>query len=87
MNYKLTILPSFKKDAEKACKKNSALNKILTNKMNEIIRNPYHYKPLRYNLAGERRVHILKSFILKFLIDEKNKTVVFIFFGHHDNAY
>jgi mRNA-degrading endonuclease RelE of RelBE toxin-antitoxin system len=55
--------------------------------MNEIILNPQHYKPLKYDLAGERRVHIMKSFVLKFEIDEAAKTVKFIFFGHHDEAY
>ena len=46
-----------------------------------------HYKPLKYDLAGERRVHIMKSFVLKFEIDENKKIVAFIFFGHHDEAY
>jgi mRNA-degrading endonuclease RelE of RelBE toxin-antitoxin system len=55
--------------------------------MKEILENPEHYKPLRHDLAGERRVHILKSFVLKFEIDEENKTVTFLFFGHHDEAY
>ncbi len=29
----------------------------------------------------------MKSFILKYVIDEETKTVVFLFFGHHDEAY
>ena len=56
-------------------------------KMNDIVTDPYNYKPLRYDLAGERRVHIMKSFVLKFTIDETNKTITFIFFGHHDEVY
>ena len=55
--------------------------------LNEIARNPEHYKPLMHDLAGERRVHIMKSFVLKFIIDENTKTVTFFFFGHHDDAY
>ena len=46
-----------------------------------------NYKPLKYGLAGERRVHIMKSFVLKFEVDEAGKAVKFIFFGHHDDAY
>ena len=29
----------------------------------------------------------MKSFVLKFEIDEQNKIVTFFFFGHHDEAY
>ncbi|MDO8516653.1 MAG: type II toxin-antitoxin system RelE/ParE family toxin [Nanoarchaeota archaeon] len=85
--YNLEIKPSCQKDIEKLCKKNPVLKEVLEKKMNEVIENPQHYKPLKYDLAGERRVHILKSFVLKFEIDEQNKIVTFIFFGHHDEAY
>lgn len=85
--YNLEIKPSCKKDIEKLCKKNPILRKALERKMNEILENPYHYKPLKYDLAGERRVHIMKSFVLKFEIHEDIKLVVFLFFGHHDEAY
>lgn len=66
---------------------NAALEEALKRKMNEILENPQHYKPLRHDLAGERRVHVMKSFVLKFEIAEPIKTVKFIFFGHHDDAY
>ena len=85
--YNLEIKPSCQKDIEKLCKKNPVLREALENKMNEILENPQHYKPLKYDLAGERRVHIMKSFVLKFEIDENTKTVIFIFFGHHDEAF
>ncbi|MEK6946485.1 MAG: hypothetical protein AABX32_02660 [Nanoarchaeota archaeon] len=55
--------------------------------MSEILDNPSRYKPLRYDLAGVRRVHILKSFVLKFEIDESRKAVNFLAFEHHDEAY
>ena len=29
----------------------------------------------------------MKSFVLKFEIDENSKNVKFLFFGHHDEAY
>ena len=87
MSYTPSFTPICQRAIDKACKKNSILRKILDNKIREILINPYHYKPLGYDLAGERRVHILKSDVLKFTIDEQNKTVIFIFFGHHDEAY
>jgi mRNA-degrading endonuclease RelE of RelBE toxin-antitoxin system len=79
MNYKFTFTFLCERAIDKACKKNSVLEKILRKKIDEIIKNPHHYKPLKYDLAGERRVHILKNFVLKFVIDEQNKKVTFIF--------
>ena len=87
MTYNIEIHPKCKGEIRKLCKKDPVLERILKKKMNEILENPYHYKPLKYDLAGERRVHIMKSFVLKFEIDELYKTVRFIFFGHHDEAY
>ncbi|MEK6807816.1 MAG: type II toxin-antitoxin system RelE/ParE family toxin [Nanoarchaeota archaeon] len=85
--YEINIKPSCLRDIEKLGKKNPVLREVLEKKMNEIVQNPQHYKPLKYDLAGERRVHIMKSFVLKFKTDENNKVVEFIFFGHHDDAY
>ena len=87
MIYEIEIKPSCLDDIRKLCKKNLELEKSLKRKMDEIVQNPSHYKPLRYGLVGERRVHIMKSFVLKFEIDETRKIVIFIFFGHHDDAY
>ena len=84
--YHFEIKPSCQEVIEKLSKKNPVLKKALENKMEEIVQNPHHYKPLRYDLAGERRVHILKNFILKYEINESSRTVTFIFFGHHDDA-
>ena len=85
--YVVEVMPSCERMIEKACKKNPVLRDALRKKMKEIIENPLHYKPLKYDLAGERRVHLLKSFVLKFSIDETQKVVRFLFFGHHDEAY
>ena len=87
MSYIPSFAPTCERQIEKACKKNSILRKILNKKINEIIANPHHYKPLGYDLAGERRVHIMKNQILKFRVDKQNNRVIFIFFGHHDEAY
>lgn len=87
MTYTQVISFQCQKEINKLCRKNPLLEKVLRRKINEIILNPTHYKPLRYDLAGERRVHILKSFVLKFKIDETNKTLIFLSFCHHDQAY
>ena len=87
MTYSMLVSDACEKSIDKLCKKNHVLRDALEKKMNEILENPQHYKPLKYDLAGERRVHIIKSFVLKFEIIEKRKTVVFIVFEHHDNVY
>ena len=85
--YNFEIIPSLQKTLNKLSKKDKNLYEAVMNKIDEIIQNPHHYKPLRYDLAGERRVHIMKSFVLKFEIHEDRKAVEFFFFGHHDEAY
>ena len=46
--YNAEIKPSCQKNIEKLCKKNHILREILEKKMNEIVQNPQHYKPLKY---------------------------------------
>ena len=68
-------------------KKDPVVFRAVQRKINEIMQNPSHYKPLSYDLKGERRVHIMKSFVLKFKIDDVNSVVTFLVFEHHDDAY
>jgi len=87
MRYGIEIKPSCKESINKLCRKNPVLERAISNKIEQILENPQHFKPLRHDLAGERRVHIMKSFVLKYEIDENAKIVTFLFFGHHDEAY
>ncbi len=87
MSYNSIVHPKCRREINKACKKNPVLREILRKKMHEIVLNPSRYKPLKYDLAGERRVHIMKSFVLKFEVDDSTKIVTFLAFEHHDNAY
>ena len=87
MSYSLEIKPSCQDSIRKLCKKNPVMENCLRKKIEELLQNPSHYKPLRYGFVGERRVHVLKSFVLKFEIDEVQKVVTLLFFGHHDDAY
>jgi len=87
MSYEAIVNQKCQEEIKKACRKNSLLETVLKKKISEVLENPQHYKPLRYDFAGERRVHIMKSFVLIFEIDEANKTVQFIEFKHHDEAY
>jgi YafQ family addiction module toxin component len=69
----------------KACSKNRELENALQKKIAFILENPEHSKPLKNELAGQRRVHILKSFVLIYTVQKD--TVYVVDFDHHDNVY
>jgi YafQ family addiction module toxin component len=85
MDYRLEIKPSCQKSITKACHKNLPLRRALEKKIRAIQENPEQYKPLRKDLAGQRRVHILKSFVLRYEIS--SDVVTLLSFSHHDEAY
>lgn len=55
-------------------KKDRKRYEICMKKIEEIVGDPEHYKPLRYDMKNIRRVHIAKSFVLTFKI-----VVLFVF--------
>ncbi len=69
---------------KKLKKKDNFLFKRLGSKIEEILENPTHYKPLRDDLKGTRRVHV-GHFVIIFKIQDE--TVIFISFKHHNDAY
>ncbi|MFO7967356.1 MAG: type II toxin-antitoxin system mRNA interferase toxin, RelE/StbE family [Archaeoglobaceae archaeon] len=85
--YKYYIERKLKKKLKKISKKDKKFYEIVINKIEEIIENPSHYKPLRYNLKALRRVHVDKSFVIIFEIDEENEIVRFLDLDHHDRIY
>ncbi len=85
--YSLVVKPKADKLFKKMGKKNRITLEIIRKKINEIIKNPKAYKPLRAPLQYLRRVHIQKSFVLLFSIDEEKKVVIIHNYKHHDDAY
>ena len=74
------------KRLKKLKKGDPQLYQRLEKKMEEILQNPTHFKPLSNVLKGKRRAHI-GSFVIIFSVDEKNQLVFFLEFDHHDKAY
>lgn len=72
---------------QKLAKKNPKQFEIVAKKLHQILDNPYRFKPLSNVMKGHRRVHIDKSFVLIYSIDEKNKTVILEDYDHHDKIY
>ncbi len=84
MDYSLDISAEADKKFKKLESKNKKQLDIIDKKVRQILQNPYHFKPLRGDMHGSRRVHIDKSFFLVYEIDEKNKIVRVLDYDHHD---
>ena len=87
MKYALDISDELDKIFSKLAKKDKRQLIIIHKKVEEIKENPYHFKPLRGDMKGARRVHIAKSFVLTYEINEEDKVVRLIDYDHHDNIY
>ena len=85
--YTYEFRETVEKVLRKLAKKNPPQLSIIENKIEEIIKNPNYYKNIRSLLQHLKRVHIDKSFVLVFSVDETTKTVIFEDYDHHDNIY
>jgi len=87
MEYTLDISDELDKKLSKMRKKSKKQLDIIDKKVQQILKNPYHFKPLRGDMHGARRVHIDKSFVLIYEIDEKGKVIRLLDYDHHDAIY
>ena len=85
--YSLEIRKSIEKTFLKLSKKNPNQMSIILNKIEEIRQNPNHYKNLRRPLNYLKRIHIDKSFVLLFSVDENKKIIIIEDYNHHDKIY
>ncbi|MEW6592317.1 MAG: type II toxin-antitoxin system RelE/ParE family toxin [Candidatus Hadarchaeota archaeon] len=84
--YTLEIRAHVDEVFKKLAKKNPKQIEAVTKKIGEILKNPHRYKPLRFPLAGARRIHF-GSYVLLYTIDEARMTVVLEDYAHHDDVY
>ncbi len=85
--YKLIVRKSVETIFFKLAKKNPKQLEIIDKKIEEIRQNPQRYKTLRTPFQHLRRVHIDKSFVMIFSVDESTKTVIIEDYDHHDKIY
>ena len=77
-----------KRSADKAFSKlDKSILEIINRKINQILEDPSRFKPLRKPLQNKRRVHIGKSFVLVYSVDERAKAVIIWDYDHHDKVY
>ena len=86
--YFYEIIPSLQSILKKLSKKDKQLYEKVLNKIEEIINSGdiEHYKNLRYNMKGRKRVHI-GHFVLIFKFIKNENKIKFVYFDHHDNVY
>lgn len=70
----------------KIAKKNKVLFEAITKKIEELKINPEHFKPLRGQMKGERRIHF-GHFVMTFEIDYSRGVVRILDFDNHDKIY
>lgn len=85
--YKLAVKESLDKKLKKLQKKDDEILRLIYRKVQDILEEPYRFKPLRKPLQNKRRVHVGGSFVLVYEINEKEKIVTLLDFDHHDNIY
>ena len=85
--YKLAVKESLDKKFKKLQKKDKEILRFINMKVQDILKDPYRFKPLKKPLQNKRRVHVGGSFVLIYEINKKEKIVTLFDFDHHDNIY
>ena len=85
--YSYELRESVEKIFFKLAKKNPKQLLIIEKKIKEVRQNPQHYKNLRKPLQHLKRIHIDKSFVLIFSVDENKRHIIIEDYDHHDNIY
>ena len=85
--YKLAIKEKLDEKFKKLQKKDKETLRLIERKVQDILEDPYRFKPLKKPLQNKRRVHIGGSFVLIYEVIEKEKLVTLFDFDHHDNVY
>ncbi len=83
--YQLEINPQTNKKFLKLKNKNPKQLRIISKKLEQVLKNPFHFKPLKGDMHGTRKVHTNNSFVLIYSI--KNKTITILDYAHHDKIY
>ena len=84
--YQIEVSDLADRKFHKIAKKNRVLFEAIDKKIEEIKRNPEHFKPLRYSMKNVRSVHF-GHFVLAFEIDHQKGIVKILDFDHHDKIY
>jgi len=85
--YELWLRETVKREFEKLKQHDRRRIEIIDRKIEQILQDPYMFKPLRAPMQHMRRVHVDKSHVLVYSIDETKKRIYVERYKHHDDAY
>ena len=85
--YKLAVKENLDRKFKKLKKKDRKILMLIDRKVQEILDDPYHFKPLRKPLQNKRRVHVGGPFVLIYEVNKDEKIVTLLDFDHHNNIY
>ncbi len=85
--YSLEVRESVDRIFSKLAKRDLKKMRIIEKKIKQICEKPLHLKPLRAPMQHLRRVHVDKSFVLTYSVNEKNKVVIIEDYDHYDKIY
>ena len=85
--HRLALRRSVEKAFKRLAKKDKGLLELVFRKIEEIRINPHRFKNLRRPLQHLKRVHIGKSYVLVYSIDDEENLVIIEDFDHHDRIY
>lgn len=85
--YEEEYSPQLIKKLKRLKLKDNVQHLLVLNKIHEIRNNPLHrYKNLKYSMKDYKRIH-LGHFVLVFIIDHRERVVLFEDYDHHDSIY
>ena len=84
--YNLEVKTTADRVFKKLAKKDNKHMTQISKKIEQILEDPYRFKPLKTPMEGLWRVHV-GSFVIVYEIDENNHTVIIYYYDHHDNVY
>lgn len=85
--YELALRRSVEKIFAKLAQKDSARLRLVITKIEEIRADPHRFKNLRRPLQHLKRVHVGKSHVLVFSVNDRSKVVIIEDYDHHDRIY
>lgn len=87
MTYSLAVRKSVDDLFSKLAKRDPTRLRGVERKMEQILADPHHFKPLKAPLQHLMRVRLAGSYVLVYSIDEKNRLIIIEDYAHHDEIY
>ena len=85
--FNLAIKESLDKKFKRLRTKDKEMLQLIEKKVNDILDDPYRFKPLRKPMQNKRRVHVGGPFVLVYEINEREQLVTLNFLSSKLNTH